>query len=540
MPVYNPPTRRRRLALRLSALASALVLPAVSAFAAFGYTASGGGCIVDTGGNLVFTVNSTGDLSSIKYQGVEYAIGTASGLVSGLGASSVTATTIGSVIKITCVANWGMTHYYMVQSGVDNIYMADYATTEPGVGELRWITRLNETLFTGRPVNSDLTGSTGTVESGDVYGMADGTTRSKYYGNQRAMDLSIKGLTGPGRGLFMVHGFRESSSGGPFFRDIQFQTAETYNYMNSGHEQTESAYRLNVLYGPYALCFTTGATPAVPDMSFVSSLGLTGYVANADRGRVILNGLSGRDTAYTYTVGFSNDTAQYWTTAAASNGAAQCWGMKPGTYTMTVYKNELAVYTETVTVVAGGGPNLNTRYVGGGDPSSITPIWRVGNWDGTPLEFRNGPNIPLMHPSDVRNASWTPGTFVIGTSPTTNFPSCQWRDINPTQVIQFNLTAAQVAAHTIRIGITSAYANARPVVMVNSTWSTTPGISAQPNSRSVTIGTYRGNNTLFTYSIPASSFVIGTNTVTISPISGSAGLGGYLSPGYSLDCVDMY
>jgi hypothetical protein len=32
----------------------------------------------------------------------------------------------------------------------------------------------------------------------------------------------------------------------------------------------------------------------------------------------------------------------------------------------------------------------------------------------------------------------------------------------------------------------------------------------------------------------------GTNTMTINVISGSAGLGGYLSPRISYDCVEMY
>src|SRR5207253_2580909 len=85
------------------------------------------------------------------------------------------------------------------------------------------------------------------------------------------------------------YGSRESSSGGPFYRDIQNQSSaagdsELYNYMNSGHEQTE-AVRTNVLYGPYALSFTTGCTPAIPDFSWMSSLNLTGWVPAAQRGR---------------------------------------------------------------------------------------------------------------------------------------------------------------------------------------------------------------------------------------------------------------
>lgn len=90
----------------------------------------------------------------------------------------------------------------------------------------------------------------------------------------------------------MAYGNREKSSGGPFFRDIQFQSGgdtEIYNYMNSGHAQTEN-WRMG-LHGPYALIFTTGSTPAVPDFSWMSGLNLQGWVSS--RGNVVLNGLSG-------------------------------------------------------------------------------------------------------------------------------------------------------------------------------------------------------------------------------------------------------
>jgi len=91
----------------------------------------------------------------------------------------------------------------------------------------------------------------------------------------------------------------------------------------------------------------------------------------------------------------------------------------------------------------------------------------------------------------------------------------------------------------VRIGITAAYANARPQISVNSWSSAVPSASSQPDSRSLTIGTYRGNNTTFTYSVPASAFVAGTNTVTINAASGS-GNTGFLSAGFAVDAVDMY
>ena len=171
-------------------LAVCLALIPTHALAAFGVTPNGTSYMVDTGGNLVFTVNSAGDLPSIKYKGTELQSAKVSGLVSGLGASSVTASTIGNTIVITCVANWGVTHYYIVQNGVDNIYIADYVAVEPANGELRWITRINENNFLNAPLFSDLRTVDHAIESTDVYASSvDGITKSKYYGNQRGRDL---------------------------------------------------------------------------------------------------------------------------------------------------------------------------------------------------------------------------------------------------------------------------------------------------------------------------------------------------------------
>jgi rhamnogalacturonan endolyase len=208
--------------------------------------------------------------------------------------------------------------------------------------------------------------------------------------------------------------------------------------------------------------------------------------------------------------------------------------MKPGTYTQTLFQGELAVATRTVTVTAGStltGQNITSTFA---NPATL---WKIGVWDGTPLEFKNGSNIPLMHPSDTRNASWGPTTFTVG-SAASAFPAAQWVAENQPTTIKFNLTAAQVAAHTVRIGITAATAGGRPSVTVNKFTATNPGASTQPSSRSLTIGTYRGDNALFTYAVPASAFVTGANTMVIDVISGSSGTG-FLSPGFSYDAVEL-
>ncbi|MEK4054616.1 rhamnogalacturonan lyase B N-terminal domain-containing protein [Paenibacillus sp. FSL F4-0087] len=526
--------------LLLVMMAAAVLYPTSTGHAATIYVTDNGSRIeVNTGAGLVYTVNKTnGDIISAKMNGTELnGSSKASHIGSGLGSANVTWNTSpsGSTVLIT-VSTSTLTHYYASRGGENIIYMATYVTAEPSVGELRYIFRGNGSVLTGVPANSNNRNNTGAIESQDVFGYANGQSTSKYYGNDQAKDLTIRGVTGSGVGVFMAYGDREKSSGGPFFRDIQFQSGgdtEVYNYMNSGHAQTEN-WRMG-LHGPYALIFTTGATPSVPDFSWMSGLNLIGWVSS--RGNVVLNGLSGMDTGYAYTVGFANSNAQYWVNSSSS-GAAAKYSMIPGTYTMTVYKGELAVYTESVNITGGSTTTLNTRTINN-DPSKASSIWRIGNWDGTPSEFLNGQTIPIRHPSDSRNPSWGPVSYATG-SATNKFPAIQFRGQNSPTTVTFSLNSSQAASsHVLNIGITAAYNNGRPSVTINGQTLTNPAASSQPNSRSFTIGTYRGNNTTFSWNIPASYFVNGSNTVTITPISGSSDLGNWLSAGWVYDCVEL-
>ncbi len=61
----------------------------------------------------------------------------------------------------------------------------------------------------------------------------------------------------------------------------------------------------------------------------------------------------------------------------------------------------------------------------------------------------------------------------------------------------------------------------------------------QPDSRSYTIGTYRGNNATYLYSIPASAFVVGTNTLAIDVLSGFKDADRWLSAGWVFDAVQL-
>ncbi len=430
----------------------------------------------------------------------------------------------------------GTLHHYLVAvNGHNNIYMATYVNSA-GAGELRWITRLNPSVITTVVTPAEVNGGTA-IESTDIY-LLDGQTRSKYYSNRRAMDLTVRGVTGSGIGVYMAYGNRESSAGGPFFRDIEQQGAtdnQLYNYMWSAHNQTE-AQRLNVLYGPYALMLSGSTPPAAPDMSFMDGLGLIGNVPASGRGYAAgaTSGVPGGTAA---TVGFANATAQYWA-AAQSDGDYYSTAMKPGTYTMTLYAGELAAATKTVTITAGTtnfGQNIDSSWF-----TPASPVFRIGAWTGTPAGFLNSGNLTSMHPSDARMASWGPVTYTVGSSSGSEFPAYQFKNVSNPTTVRFTLTSSQIAARTVRIGITAAYAGGRPQITVNGWTSPAPSPSSQPSSRSLTIGTYRGNNTLFTYAVPASAFAAGTNTMTITVISGSSALSNYLSPSFSYDCVEMY
>jgi rhamnogalacturonan endolyase len=518
----------------------------------FGITTSGTNFVVDTGADVVFKVaRSNADITSITYKGTELTAPHSitnrySHYESGLSSTHTTITTsvdltAGTAIVAATDSSLGVTQYYVARNSYDIIYMATYAggPSPPTPGEMRYIFYLDRSIFTVDPY-SDINGRTA-IEGSDVFAdPSTGYTYSKFYSSRRNIDDPFHGVTGPGVGAFMMIGSRERGSGGPLFKDIAEQgtgAEELYNYMYSGHEQTE-AFRPG-LQGPYALEIADGSQPAAVDYSFMDGLGITGWVAAPGRGAV--SGTAGGVPAgYAVTVGLSDSAAQYWAAADPASGAYSITGVLPGTYTETLYANELAVGSQAVTIAAGGTTSQDIS-----DTMAIpTPIWRIGTWDGTPSEFLNEPALNTEHPSDTRMAPWANVSFVIGTNADSDWPTAQWKDVNNDNQITFTLTADQAAvANTLRIGITDAFAGGRPYIKVNAgqpyAWtSALPPPSSQPNSRSITRGTYRGNNTTFTYNIPPSALVAGTNTIDIIVNSGTSG-SGYLSPAIVYDAIDL-
>jgi rhamnogalacturonan endolyase len=533
-----------------AAVAGGTGLLSSASAAGFGYSDDGTNYVVDTGASLVFKVSkTTGDLTSLVYKGEEYQGygGKHSHVESGLGASTVTVEQSGSTILIR-VVHGAITQWYAARSGQNNVYLwtnkADSSFTAT-----RFIVRLKPGMFPSEGSDSWIEASDKVIEAGDVWKRADGTTHSKHYSGKRVIDYDHIGFTTGSVGLWLVRSNHEKASGGPFYRSLLRHSndlgAGLYEILHYNQAQTEPE-RFG-LQGPYVLAFTDGGAPssslshAKLDTSWVDGLGITGWVGRAGRGKVAGVGLKGMDAKYAYTVGFANAGAQYWAKAASGTGAFSCKGMLPGTYTLTVYKGELAVHTREVKVTAGGSTALNSLTITG-DPSAAKTVWRLGDWDGTPGEFKNAELMTYAHPSDARAAKWT-GNVTIGSGdPAASFPAYMWQAVNDGILIYFKLTAAQAAAaHTLRIGVTDAFAGGRPRVTVNSWVSAIPTAPKQPSTRSLTTGSYRGNNHTFTYHVPASAWKTNTgeyNVLKLNIVSGSSGTA-FLSPGTSFDCMDL-
>ncbi|KAI0789628.1 Rhamnogalacturonase B, N-terminal-domain-containing protein [Abortiporus biennis] len=504
------------------------------AFAAFGVTTSSGKLVVDSGAGLVTTINTAnGDITSLQYNGKELQDSTKfTQLSSGLGSATVTSSVANNIATIT-IRTSTITHYYIVKSGVNTLYIGTYASAEPSVGELRFIARLSKSALPNGPVQSEVNGGS-TVEGSDVF-MVNGQTRSKFYSSVRFIEDQVHGVTGSGVGAYVVipgTGY-ESSSGGPFFRDIDNQGSaqqEVYFYMNSNHEQTES-YRTG-FFGPYALVITSGSAPSANlDTSFFANLGLQGYVPASGRGTV-KGSYSGTLSGLPVTIGFKNSAAQYWTTG--SGGSFTSPLMKPGTYTATLYEGELEAGTASVSVSAGGTASLSLK----SSTSRPSTIWSIGVADGTPSGFLNADKIQTMHPSDTRMSSWGPVTFTIGNS-ASQFPMAQFKSVNSPTTIKWTASSSQIGARTLRIRTTEAFAGGRPSITVNSWSSALPGTPTAIDSRGVTRGTWRGVNALYDFAIPSGVLVSGSNTIQINVVSGSSG-DAFLSPNFVFDSVELF
>src|SRR4051812_3579804 len=285
---------------------------------AFGVTSTSGAAasyVIDNGADLKFSVlrsgattSSTihlGDITSIKYKNQEMLASYAqtsrySHYEQGLGSGSTISYTVDNSsgwILVTCddsaAASGAVIQYYAVRRNDNNIYMASLPIdVTNGPGEGRFLAYLSTSVFPNPEAPSDNRGNTGAIEGSDVFGHADGTTTSKFYNmGRRMIENEVHGVVGAGGaggatpvGAWMFMGNREHSAGGPFFKDIDFQTGsavEMYNCIFTGHTQTEP-YRQGLHV--YAMQFNDGSAPAKPDYAWMEALNLQGWIDASDRG----------------------------------------------------------------------------------------------------------------------------------------------------------------------------------------------------------------------------------------------------------------
>jgi hypothetical protein len=184
-----------------------------------------------------------------------------------------------------------------------------------------------------------------------------------------------------------------------------------------------------------------------------------------------------------------------------------------------IYQGELAVGTQTVTIAAGQTTAANitdTLYT----PSAANTIFRIGTWDGTPLGFLDSNLITDMHPTDVRMSPWAADStgatnFIVGTDPDSDFPMAEWHT---------ETTAAHRRRPHRRCGsVSRGFDQGRPTINVNRGAYDSPAqaLTAQPNSRGLTVGNWRGNNCTYLFNIPTTALKTGTNTIDIYCTSGA-------------------
>ncbi|KAG2525277.1 hypothetical protein BBO99_00003220 [Phytophthora kernoviae] len=488
---------------------------------------------LDTGRGLTITMKqSTCDITSIKYndQELQYkSMGTH--VNSGLGKTGV-ASTIETLndskktIQVSCKIT-GIEQTYLFRPNENVIYMGTYHTKDLVLPELRFLARLDKSVVNAGIMEATIESGMTAIEAEDVVADSKGLTRSKFYSAVPFIDDDVHGVDSSAAGVYFVIsdlGY-ETSSGGPFFRDInnKFDVSnELTFYMNSDHTRIED-YRYG-FHGPYALALTSGDAPAASslDFEFFQDLGLNGFVPSSKRGQMTgtitdSEGVLGDSDVV---VGFANANAQYWTKVAAGSKTFTSPLMKAGRYTATVYKKQLAVGTSTVEIEGGGNNPLSLAVAYN---MTSNPIWRIGEWDGTPDGFLNADKIHKMHPSDSRMSPWEPLTFTPGSDEDSAFPMAQFRSANDPITISFSLTGDQAKSpRTLKIGLTLAQVSARSSVSVNDNWTAPVPESVAVKTRGVTRGVTVGNYKLYEYTIPVSALVTGTNTIKLTIASGTS------------------
>lgn len=329
----NRPVGRRTVVLAATAGAVGAALARPAHATGYGYTDDGSNYVIDTGAQLVFKISkSTGDLTSLVYRGTEYQGygGQNSHIESGLGASSVSIRQSGSTILVS-VTHGTLKHYYAARSGENNVYLWTNKA-DASVSATRYIVRVKKGAFLNDEPGSYTYAPT-TIEASDVFRKADGQTRSKHYSRRRVMDYDHIGWSAGGVGLWMVRSNHEKASGGP----LPLPAASP----ERGRPRPLRDPLLRPEPDRGAALWSPGAVRHRLHGRRGTLLGTVPGHADHAVGRLVAGvGISGRNTAYPYTVGLANAAAQYRGSARASDGffalsgqtarAPVCWPHRAG------------------------------------------------------------------------------------------------------------------------------------------------------------------------------------------------------------------
>ncbi|ETM34803.1 hypothetical protein L914_18186 [Phytophthora nicotianae] len=541
-----------------------------AATTSFGYKEDGGSWVIDSGAGLTVKINQgTCDITSMVWNKAELQISKKmTHINSGLGKSvkSSIESLKDKTIQISCKAT-GLEHTYLFRPNENAIYMGTHHTKEMELGELRFLARLDRKALKNPMVPASNIDGMKAIEAHDVYADSKGVTASKFYSGIPFIDDKVHGVTGDAGGVYFVMSdyAYEKSVGGPFFRDINNQCTEANEltfYMFSDHTRFED-YRYG-FHGPFALVFTDGKAPAVTDVDFdfFQDLTLTGFVPEAERGSWTgtITDKNGVLSNSSVVVGFSNTDAQYWVKVDSTTKPLTSPKMIAGSYNATIYKNQLPVSSEAITITGGSAPapsaspaaatpapaQRRTQSVEGAKTLTVTyepvaePLWRIGAWDGTPDGFLNADKIHTAHPSDSRMEPWKPLNFTIGTDKDSVFPMAMFRAVNDPITINFELTKEQVGKdRTLKLGIPLAQNNGRCSVTVNKFSAKTP-MSAAVKTRGVTRGVTLGKYMFYDYAIPKTALVEGANKLVLSIVSGNKDtLGEWLSASVVFDALEL-
>jgi rhamnogalacturonan endolyase len=136
-------------------------------------------------------------------------------------------------------------------------------------------------------------------------------------------------------------------------------------------------------------------------------------------------------------------------------------------------------------------------------------------------------------------SAWNVGTLDVASS-AAKFPMAEFKATNSPLAVTFPLTTVPAAGVRLRIATTGGFAGGRPAVSIGG-FTSPAAASPAPvnlNSRGITRGTWRGVNVTYTFTIPAKALKAGTNTLSISVLSGSSG-DGFLSPNFIYDALSL-